>query len=176
MKNKCNIQVAELLTKKASLKQKVFILSKDHFQTLKEVVSETTDCMNDVMRTVDENVKSEFQDNGVFECELKFGGDMLLFNMHTNVFSFEKSHPIWKTGYIKENEDRGYFCMINIYNFIKTTWFVKTQCFAMLKRHTCINFRLRQPASIRKGIFHFIVIDLRYRRREDWIDFRKFYF
>jgi hypothetical protein len=118
MANTCNTEVAALLTHKASLKQKIFKLSTDHFQTLKLVVGETAECMNEVMQSVDENVKTEFRDNGVFECELKFGGDLLLFNMHTNVFCFEKSNAIWKTGYVKENEDRGYFCMINIYNFL----------------------------------------------------------
>ena len=39
----------------------------------------------------------EFIDKGEHEFHIKFGGDILVFFMHTNVFDFEKSHPIWKT-------------------------------------------------------------------------------
>jgi len=38
--------------------------------------------------------------------------------MHTNVFDFDKSHNIWNTSYLKEDELRAYCGMINIYNFL----------------------------------------------------------
>jgi hypothetical protein len=49
---------------------------------------------------------------------LKVAGDMIEFYMHTNVFEFEKTHPMFKTGYIKQNEFNSYCGIINIYNFL----------------------------------------------------------
>ena len=38
--------------------------------------------------------------------------------MHTNVFAFPPKHAINKSTYVKENPNRGYFGMIQIYNFL----------------------------------------------------------
>jgi hypothetical protein len=43
---------------------------------------------------------------------------MLEFFMHTNVFQFEKSHMMFKTGYVKQNEYNSYCGIINVYNFL----------------------------------------------------------
>jgi hypothetical protein len=50
--------------------------------------------------------------------QLKVAGDMLEFFMHTNVFQFEKSHVMFKTGYVKQNEYNSYCGIINVYNFL----------------------------------------------------------
>ena len=117
-KQKCDPKVMELLSKKASLKQEIFRKSKDYFKNLKSVVANIAENLDCEICEVDESVKIQYKDLGVFECELQFSGDVLLFNMHTNVFTFEKDHPIWKTGYVREDKSRAYFCMINIYNFL----------------------------------------------------------
>ncbi|MDZ7847085.1 MAG: hypothetical protein U5L96_10095 [Owenweeksia sp.] len=38
--------------------------------------------------------------------------------MHTNVFAFEQAHRLHKTGYLREDSMRGYFAMVNVYNFL----------------------------------------------------------
>ncbi|MFT5512700.1 MAG: hypothetical protein ACI8SE_001098, partial [Bacteroidia bacterium] len=55
---------------------------------------------------------------GDFEFHLKFSGDTIVFLLHTNVFVFPPKHIINKSAYIKEHSDRGYFGMIQIYNFL----------------------------------------------------------
>lgn len=108
----------QLLTEKASIKQEVFRKSKDYFSMMKGVVESVTTCVAEEVTKVDGALKLKYKDNSPNECELHFGGDVLLFNMHTNVFTFDKSHRIWHTGYIKEDRKRAYFAMINIYNFL----------------------------------------------------------
>lgn len=49
---------------------------------------------------------------------LTVGSDVLVFNMHSNVFSFPKEHSIWKNTYVKEDSNRAYCGIINIYNFL----------------------------------------------------------
>ncbi|AEV34092.1 hypothetical protein Oweho_3139 [Owenweeksia hongkongensis DSM 17368] len=114
----CNTRVMQLLTEKASIKQEVFRKSKDYFNMMKGVVESVTACVADEVTKVDDALQLEYKDNSPNECELHFSGDVLLFNMHTNVFTFDKNHRIWQSGYVREDKRRAYFAMINIYNFL----------------------------------------------------------
>jgi hypothetical protein len=42
--------------------------------------------------------------------------------MHTNVFKLDQSNSLWKTSYLEEDELRGYFGVINIYNFLSDSF------------------------------------------------------
>lgn len=116
--NPCNPRIIQLLSEKSSLKQEVFRKGKDYFGQLKGMVGKISTDLDQNICEVDNSVKIEFKDKGSFECELHFSGDVLLFNMHTNVFTFDKGNALWKTGYIREDPKRAYFAMINIYNFL----------------------------------------------------------
>ncbi len=59
---------------------------------------------------------------GDFEIELKFGGDILLFLMHTNVFEFPRDHVVMRTPYVREDSSRSYCGIINIYNFLSDSF------------------------------------------------------
>jgi hypothetical protein len=116
--DQCNPRIMQLLTEKSSVKQEVYRKSQDYFQLIKQTVNQVALNLNSDICKVDESVKVEYKDKNNFECEIHFGGDILLFNMHTNVFTFKKSHAIWRNGYVKEDVSRAYFTMINIYNFL----------------------------------------------------------
>jgi hypothetical protein len=60
----------------------------------------------------------EFRDKSEFETEFRFGGDILIFTMHTNVFEFSRDHEVMKTTYINESPDRSYCGIIMIFNFL----------------------------------------------------------
>ncbi len=107
-----------LLNEKASTKQKVFRETKQQLATLKEVLKGLADELNGAYCEVDESVEIKYRDRSAFEAEISFGGDVLLFAMHTNVFTFPAEHGIRKMGYIKKDKRRGYFGVINIYNFL----------------------------------------------------------
>jgi hypothetical protein len=49
---------------------------------------------------------------------MKFGGDILIFLMHTNVFEFSRDHDVMRTSYIREDRSRSFSGVINIYNFL----------------------------------------------------------
>ena len=57
-------------------------------------------------------------DKGEFEAELRFGGDMLVVSMHTNVFEFPRGHEVMKTDYIRQDKLRSYCGNIMIFNFL----------------------------------------------------------
>lgn len=52
------------------------------------------------------------------EFEIRFGSDILVFIMHTNVFEFSRYHEVMKTPYVTQDKERSFCGMINIYNFL----------------------------------------------------------
>lgn len=64
------------------------------------------------------DVEIELREINEFECMLKFGSDVLIFSMHSNVFYVNPNHFIHKTNYVKEDNSRAYCGVIHIHNFL----------------------------------------------------------
>ena len=104
---------------KTNLKQEVYQKAVSSFALLKEVLKELADdYRNKLKDKVDDSVLPVYQEKGPFEAEFRLGGDMLIFSMHSNVFVFNREHPIWKLDYIKANPLNSYCGVFNIYNFL----------------------------------------------------------
>ena len=106
------------LKSKGQLKQDIFDNTVNAFSTLSESAKSMAE--NYQVSEIDKNgrVPFVFKNKGNFEFEIKFGGDVLLFMMHSNVFEFPRDHQVFKTPYLKEDKDRSYCGIINIYNFL----------------------------------------------------------
>ena len=115
-------KILNKLTRKAAAKQEVYRVCKSFFDQLKEVISELSDELGKEVSPVDKHVEIKYTDKGEFEIELKFSGDTLIFHMHSNTFSFDKSHQIWNSSYVKEDEYRSYCGVINVYNFLSDSF------------------------------------------------------
>ena len=111
-----------LIKDKSVLKQDVFSNIILNFKVLKGVLKEIGDDLNDKLSDVDERIIIEYKDSGEFEAQLRVSGDLLVFQMHTNVFKFDPENSLWKTSYISENSNRGYCGLINIYNFLNDSF------------------------------------------------------
>ena len=103
---------------KGVMKQDVFNNIILNFKILKQVLKEIGDNLSARVESVDERVIIEYKDIGEFEAQLRVAGDVLVFHMHTNVFKFDTQNSLWNTSYFKENGNRGYCGLINIYNFL----------------------------------------------------------
>ncbi len=113
-----NKELFEAVVKKAGLKQEVYTRTLTAFNVFKE---ETTRLAADYHRKIRQTqwpIPFEFKDMGMFEFELKFGGDVLIFFMHTNVFEFSRDHEVMKSPYIKDDKRRSYCGIIHIFNFL----------------------------------------------------------
>lgn len=109
----------EGLIVKTNLKQEVYRNTVKSFGMLKEVLKELAEEYHEMLKDkVDDNVLPAFQEKGLFEAEYRIGGDVLIFSMHSNVFVFNREHPIWKLDYIKANPMNSYCGVFNIYNFL----------------------------------------------------------
>lgn len=105
------------LTKKALLKQKVYNNTLETFQLFRNALHDIVESYHKSSKNK-EQIPFDFKPKGEFELELKFAGDILIFLMHTNVFEFSRDHEVMKTSYVKEERDRSYCGIINVYNFL----------------------------------------------------------
>ena len=107
-----------LVFDKSDLKQSVFHATRDSFELFRSTTRELISLFQQRCREEGRQVAFEFTDRGDFEFEVKFGGDILLFMMHTNVFEFSRDHQVMKTPYVREDTRRSYCGVIHIYNFL----------------------------------------------------------
>lgn len=115
-------EILKLYTEKGGLKQLVFRNTYHSFLQLKGVLQELANEYNKNLKDKDRKLLMKFKDRGRFQASFIFGGDLLLFSMHSNVFEFDREHTIWKTSYLQKNK-QGAFCgIINIYNFLSDSF------------------------------------------------------
>ncbi len=117
-------QLFQSLIAKSTLKQDIYSNTLTSLRMIKRVIEDLTKDYTIKAEEVKShrNVAFENRYRGDFEIELKFGADILLFLMHTNVFEFSRDHEVMRTPYIRENKERSYCGIINIYNFLSDSF------------------------------------------------------
>lgn len=111
-------QLIDTIIRKGSLKQLIYGNTYKAFQEFKKTIKTLVEDNQKEIFTANSNIAFEYRDKGDFEIEIKFGGDVLIFLMHTNIFEFSRDHEVMKSSYIKEDPDRSYCGMITIFNFL----------------------------------------------------------
>lgn len=109
----------ETLAHKATLKQTVSDNTFLTFELLKEALHEIANEIDEELEEkIDKRIRIEYRDRGKYEAQIQVAEDLLLFQMHTDVFRFHESHQVWKVSYVEGNPDNAYCGVINIYNFL----------------------------------------------------------
>ena len=116
------IDLFNAVVKKASLKQEVHKKSVEIFALFKKVAESLTTNYHLTIHQTDYPIPFEFKDISPFEFELKFGSDVLVFYMHSNVFEIPRDHELMKLSYIKEDKTRSYCGIIHIFNFLNDSF------------------------------------------------------
>ena len=111
-------KIIQTFIQKASLKQDVYTTTLKTFDQFKEVIRELYEDSKNTVANHPQKLRYEFEERGNYEIKFTFGGDILIFVMHTNVFEFPRDHIVMKTSYVKEDISRSYCGVINIYNFL----------------------------------------------------------
>jgi len=111
-------KILQLLREKSVVKQDVYNNTQATFAALKEIIKDIAEDLKTEAQKIDKRITVEYRFTSEHEIELKVAGDMLVFYMHSNVFEFDKSNPMFKTGYIKQNELNSYSGIIYVYNFL----------------------------------------------------------
>jgi len=116
--NEQKLKIVETLQDKSVLKQKVYDNTEAAFDKISNLLAALTREINRDIMDTDRRIRLVYKENGKFDVSIKVAGDILLFSMHSNVFEFDRDHPVWKTPYIQKNKDNSYSGIISIYNFL----------------------------------------------------------
>lgn len=110
-------KIAGLLKGKGNLKQDVYSITLERFESLKKHLRNISDELN-TGKDAKDKFDVSYKENGKFEARIKFAGDELIFNMHSNVFGFDAESYVHKLDYVKQDESRQFCGMIEVYNFL----------------------------------------------------------
>ena len=114
--------ILRMLEGKSAMKQDVYQRIIAVYADLKTVLAEVAADLSTAIQQKDVRVTVKYTDKGETAAELKVAGDVIIFHMHTNVFRLDQGHSLWKTSYLLEDELRGYFGVINMYNFLSDSF------------------------------------------------------
>jgi hypothetical protein len=103
---------------KGNLKQKVYQNTLSAFQMIKNSIRDLESEYHQKHGEEPKAIPFIHQERGDFETHLQFAGDVLIFMMHTNIFEFSRYHEVMMTSYVKQDIQRSYCGIINIYNFL----------------------------------------------------------
>ena len=111
-------KIIETFVGKSNLKQKVFDNTFSTFNLLKETLFELAAEMDDELDgKLDRRTRLEYRDRGKFEAQLQIASDLLIFQMHTDVFTFDANHLIWQHAYVREPRETANCCALHTYTF-----------------------------------------------------------
>lgn len=111
-------QIVEIMRNTSVAKQQAYEATLEVMTEFKNVLKGYEHNLNGQIEGLHKNLEVKYTETGDFEAHLKFGGDTLVFMMHTNIFDFESTHAITKSAYVKEDPMREYCGLIQVYNFL----------------------------------------------------------
>ena len=116
-------KILETIVRKSTLKQSVFDNTFSTFNELKDTLFEMASEMDDQLDgRLDRRVRIEYRDRGKFEAQLQVASDLLIVQMHTDVFEFDANHIIWQNAYVQSDTANSYCGVINVYNFLSDSF------------------------------------------------------
>jgi len=133
-------KILKIITDKSKLKQHVYDNTLEVMKTFHGVLKAMALKYNEKLSAdFDYNILKHKKINK-FQSELKVGGDVLIFKMHSNVFEFDKDHGVWKISYVQNNKLSTYCGVINIYNFLADSFkYKRTEDYGYLVGRVFIN-------------------------------------
>lgn len=104
---------------KSHLKQNVYQVTYEAFKKFKEEAMKIVNEFQAFSESKEgEKTPFSYKDKGDLEFEITFGGDVLLFLMHSNIFELPRNHEMMNSKYVKDDKERSYGGLIQIYNFL----------------------------------------------------------
>lgn len=112
--------LVNLLENKTKLKLHVYHNTIEWFKIFKE---ELKACIAQIQEHVtDKAIRLRVVDRGDLEAQLFIGSDVIVFNMHTNVFKLNANEYATQTSYVRNDPGNAYCGIINVYNFLADSY------------------------------------------------------
>lgn len=110
--------ISRAIIEKSSLKQEVYFKTAESFSSFKLESEQFVKTNKSKVSKAPYPILFQHHDRSKFEFQLKFGSDVLIFFMHSNVFEIPRDHLVMKSSYIREDKSRSYCGIIHIFNFL----------------------------------------------------------
>jgi hypothetical protein len=111
-------KILSLLAEKARIKQAVSEHAGQGFDLIKDTLKQLADELRPRVAEIQKSIPVEYSLKGDAEVEFSLAGDTIVFLLHSNIFTFDPSHEIWKLSYVKEDVSRAFCGQIYVYNFL----------------------------------------------------------
>jgi hypothetical protein len=122
MQENPNEKILKLLQEKVLLKQEVFEKTKNVFDELKKKISRLAGDLRPSIKNLSKEIPVEYKDTGDYEVEFTLADETLVYVMHSNIFTFDSSHKIWKDKYVQQDPNRAFCGKIFVYNFLSDSF------------------------------------------------------
>lgn len=117
-----NSETYKKLIQKGNLKQNIYKNTLEAFETFKKQAIQFQECWEEHFASKNELIRVNINKDIEYEFKLGFSTDTLLFLMHSNIFEFPRAHEVNKLPYVREDTNRSYCGVINIYNFLSDSF------------------------------------------------------
>jgi len=114
--------ILDTVQEKNTVKQQAFDKTFRAFETIKDTCRLFENQFNRELVSLGQEPLLEFKDRGSYDADLQVASDLIVFNMHSNIFTFDKSNRIWKTSYLQNQPNASYCGMISVYNFLSDSF------------------------------------------------------
>jgi hypothetical protein len=123
MADKSSELILKTIREKATLKTEVWDCTRTGFDLLRKILSQTVaELKTSIGKVNSKEVLISTISKSEFESELTLIDDTIVFLMHTNVFTFENNHEVWKDSYLKQDPSLSFCGKISVYNFLSDSF------------------------------------------------------
>jgi len=120
--NETEQELVNLLKSKSILKQNVYHNNVKWFKVFKDELNACVAILSKDLNNNEDKIRLKIVEKSDTEIQLYIGSDVLIFQMHTNVFKVANDNYVHQSSYIKRNPDNAYCGIINIYNFLADSY------------------------------------------------------
>lgn len=117
-----NEKILKLLEEKILLKKDVFDKANSAFVELKKIVSQLVMDLNAKGSGNPKYPLADYKETNENEFLISLADETLVFVLHSNIFTFDQTHEIWKNSYVEKDHSRSYCGKIFIYNFLSDSF------------------------------------------------------
>lgn len=120
--NETQQELVDLLKSKSILKQSVYHNNIKWFNVFRKELNSCVAILKKDLDSSADDIRLKIVDRSDTELQLYIGSDVLIFQMHTNVFKIADDNYVHQSSYIKKNANNAYCGIINIYNFLADSY------------------------------------------------------
>lgn len=118
MDEAANQAILKQLEEKVLLKAEVFNKTKSVFDELKKMLKLMSAELKQKVKNFSKENLIDYIETSDHEIHFTLADETLVFVMHSNIFTFDHTHEIWKNSYVEKEPNNSYCGKIFIYNFL----------------------------------------------------------